>query len=46
VDAQVIALRKSSDDVVNYQILDMDSIRDLIDSNQDPRKALDLLAFR
>lgn len=45
-DSQTIVLRKSADDVLSHEILDMNSVRSLIDSNQDPRKAADLLALR
>jgi AAA15 family ATPase/GTPase len=45
-EAQVIVLRKSADDVLTHEILDMDSVSSLLDSNQDPRKTADLLALR
>lgn len=45
-DSQIIILRKSPEDILSYQILDMESFRTIIDSNQDPRKTADLLALR
>lgn len=45
-DAQIIILRKSQEDILSYEILDMDSAVDLIQSNQDPRKMANLLALR
>jgi AAA15 family ATPase/GTPase len=46
-DSQIIILRKSPDDVLGYQIMDMQSFNSMmIDSNQDPRLAADALALR
>lgn len=45
-DAQVVILRKSPDDVLGYEILDMEQYETVIGSNQDPRQITNLLALR
>ena len=45
-DTQIIMLSKSSDDLLSYKILNMDSFTDLIDTGQDPRGIVDLLGLR
>jgi predicted ATP-dependent endonuclease of OLD family len=43
---QIIILRKSADDMLDYQTLSIDELETLIESNTDPRKLADLLALR
>jgi hypothetical protein len=45
-DSQIIVLRKSPDDILSYEILNMEDFLTLMESNQDPRRAESLLALR
>lgn len=45
-DAQVIILRKSADDVLSHEVLNMEQYETVIDSNQDPRQITNLMALR
>jgi len=42
-DFQLIQLRKTHDDILHYRILTFDELEDLIESNVDPRKLVDII---